>query len=74
MLASFLTVTRPSRGDNWCWCLQLCALPLQRTRELWRMYMTAFAEQLLKWQGDAQSPAALRLVSLQLTTIAHASV
>lgn len=44
---------------------QLCALPLQRARELWRMYMCAFAEQLLKWQGNAQSPAALRLVSLQ---------
>lgn len=46
---------------------QLCALPLQRIRQLWRMYMTAFAEQLLRWQGNAQSPAALRLVSLQET-------
>jgi hypothetical protein len=52
---------------------QLCAVPLQQMRELWRMYMTGFAEQLLKWHGNAQSPAALRLVSLQAThsTLKH---
>lgn len=35
------------------------------------MYMTAFAEQLLKWQGNAQSPAALRLV--RLLAIVHST-
>jgi hypothetical protein len=53
--------------------MQLCALPLQRTRDLWRSYMLAFAEQLQKWQGNAQSPAAMRLVSLRLAEWAHAS-
>ena len=52
---------------------QLSALPLQRVRELWKMYMTAFAEQLLKWQGNAQSPAALRLVRLRASVYGTAS-
>ena len=35
--------------------------------------MTAFAEQLLKWQGNAQSPAALRLVRLLASVYGTAS-